>query len=79
MNGTIDRRELDDLVNSYYIWNAWQDDDAEIVALRDLVGELELLLCEVGEGMRNESELKAKARDLVGAATAPPRKRVVRT
>ena len=56
---------LADLVDSYDIWNADQDQDAEILALRPAVGRLELLLTEVAEGLRPETELRAVVAEII--------------
>ncbi len=65
LSGAIGLDDLIDVVDSYDIWNGWQDDDAEISSLRPITGRIELLATEVAEGLRDESELHEAARDIV--------------
>lgn len=56
----------------------WDDGSAEAIALRPAVGMLELLIEEVGEGLRDEAELKLRAREILNAissATSTPGRR----
>jgi len=72
--GSADRDDLSQLTSDYDIWNAWQDVDPDIQALRDIIGELELLITEIAEGFREESELReASARVVHGYPRTPTR------
>ncbi|MGI8553277.1 MAG: hypothetical protein ACR2PL_21200 [Dehalococcoidia bacterium] len=42
----------------------WSDKSSSAMALRPIVGMLELLLEEVGEGFREEAELRQRAQEL---------------
>lgn len=58
----------------------WDDQSAEAVGLRPTVGMLELFVEEAGEGLRDESELKLRAREILntaGWATLAPGHRLV--
>lgn len=58
----------------------WDDQSTEAVVLRPAAGMLESLAEEVGEGLRDESELKLRAREIVNSAgwatTSPGQRRV---
>ncbi len=61
LDGTMSRRELARLVDSFDVWNRWQDDDPEIQALRPIIDDLDLLLTDVDEGLRGEPSLREAA------------------
>lgn len=74
--GEVHRRDL----RQYFAEFDWDDKSDEAVKLRDTIGRLDLILQEVGEGLRDESELQAAALDfaasrifgVLSARTIPP-------
>ena len=66
--GTLDRRALRYWVDAF----DWDDTSPEMTELRPLIGRLELIL-EIGEGFRNEDELKSVARELLDTQGAARR------
>ena len=64
LEGRVGRRDLRLFTAEF----DWDDDSIGALALRPLIGELELLLEEVGEGFRPESEL----RDFAERTVRPP-------
>jgi hypothetical protein len=71
LSGTSARQNLAELVASYDICNGWQDEDPEVLSLRSTIGALDLALCEVDEGLRDEPELRRLVEHLLSEAALP--------
>lgn len=65
LDGGLSRRQLEELLASFDIWNGWQDGNTDIEVLRAAVGPLQLALADVGSGIRTERELLGEVERLL--------------